>query len=185
MYTPSTTTLSPASQAIRDDLTALQSSRRAPLPLSSLSPVLAAMEPSCLVMPGVNRDGVFVSSFSPTFQVLATKTRPKKFFLLGSNGKRYFYLLKGREDLHLDERIMQFLVTANRILRGDRESKPGMEARNYAVIPLSEQSGLIQWVNGTTSLYSIYKHWQKRNHNAAQAAAAAANKVRTGSVGCC
>ena len=32
---------------------------------------------------------------------------------MGSNGKSYTYLFKGLEDLHLDERIMQFLSVIN------------------------------------------------------------------------
>ncbi len=42
-----------------------------------------------------------------------------------------------------------------------------MKARKYAVIPLSEQSGLIQWVDGTP-LYTLYKQWQRREHLAKQ-----------------
>lgn len=35
----------------------------------------------------------------------------------GNDGNRYVYLFKGLEDLHLDERIMQFLSIANTMLR--------------------------------------------------------------------
>ena len=46
-------------------------------------------------------------------QILPTKTKPKKLVLLGSDGRKYAYLFKGLEDLHLDERIMQFLFIVN------------------------------------------------------------------------
>ncbi len=41
--------------------------------------------------------------------MLMTKTKPKKMTMVGSDGRAYTYLLKGREDLHLDERMMQVL----------------------------------------------------------------------------
>ena len=43
---------------------------------------------------------------SSSLEMLPTKTRPKKMMLIGSDGRGYNYLLKGREDLHLDERMM-------------------------------------------------------------------------------
>lgn len=39
--------------------------------------------------------------------VLATKTRPKRLVLRGSDGRPYVFLLKGRDDLRMDERLMQ------------------------------------------------------------------------------
>ena len=48
-----------------------------------------------------------VVGVSPDLLVLPTKTRPKRLMLLGSDGRRYTYLLKGREDLRMDERLMQ------------------------------------------------------------------------------
>ena len=56
---------------------------------------------------------VTISSIHNTVQILPTKTKPKKLAILGSDGNRYSYLFKGLEDLHLDERIMQFLSIVN------------------------------------------------------------------------
>ena len=36
--------------------------------------------------------------------------------LVGDNGKRFTFLFKGLEDLHLDERVMQFLGTFFQLL---------------------------------------------------------------------
>jgi len=35
-------------------------------------------------------------------------------------------------------------------------------ARHYSVIPLGPRSGLIQWVDGVTPLFILYKRWQQR-----------------------
>lgn len=50
---------------------------------------------------------VTICAVSLDVMVLATKTRPKKLQLLGSDGLQHIFLLKGREDLRLDERLMQ------------------------------------------------------------------------------
>ncbi|EWM21711.1 serine threonine-protein kinase smg1-like protein [Nannochloropsis gaditana] len=106
--------------------------------------------------------------------VLKTKTRPKKLSLLGSDGREYTYLLKGRDDLRLDERLMQLLVTVNSVLHVRAQTPRtekcalgsavlrGLRARHYAVLPLSASAGLVQWVGGTTPLFSLYKSWRLR-----------------------
>ncbi len=65
------------------------------------------------------------------------------------------------EDLHLDQRIMQILSLAN-VLLEDKGSSEGYRARHYGVIPLGPRSGLIQWVEGVTPLFALYKRWLQR-----------------------
>ena len=77
----------------------------------------------------------------------------------GSDGKKYTYLFKGLEDLHLDERIMQFLMIANKLMQ---KSGGEYRARHYSVVPLGVRSGLIQWVEGSVPLFGLYKRWQQR-----------------------
>ncbi|KOO31638.1 protein smg- isoform a, partial [Chrysochromulina tobinii] len=133
-----------------------------------MAPVVAALErheralSAVAGAPPEEAAAVRIERFLPELAVLPTKTRPKKLTLLGSDGRQYNYLLKGREDLHLDERIMQLLRVVNGMLRTDRHTRAvdAMRARNYAVLPLGPRSGLIQWVEGVTPLFSIYKAWQ-------------------------
>lgn len=56
---------------------------------------------------------------------------------------------------------MQFLSTTNRLLHRQHGTK-GYVARHYAVTPLGPRSGLIQWVDGATPLFALYKRWQQR-----------------------
>ena len=35
-------------------------------------------------------------------------------------------------------------------------------ARHYSVTPLGPRSGLIQWVDGATPLFTLYRRWQQR-----------------------
>ena len=93
--------------------------RVATLPIAALSPHLASISASEMPMPGVPVSGagagvdgeagarVTVSGVKADVELLLTKTKPKKITLVGSDGLEYPFLLKGREDLHLDERMMQ------------------------------------------------------------------------------
>lgn len=45
----------------------------------------------------------------------------------------------------------------------DRQEQQLFRARHYSVTPLGPRSGLIQWVDGATPLFSLYKRWQQRD----------------------
>ncbi|XP_052059400.1 serine/threonine-protein kinase SMG1-like isoform X1 [Mytilus californianus] len=136
------------------------------LRMEKISPNLQAMKGTVIAMPGLGMSGKMVSveSVSNTVQILPTKTKPKKLVLLGSDGKKYPYLFKGLEDLHLDERIMQFLSIVNNMFVSASSGEQQLyRARHYSVTPLGPRSGLIQWVDGSTPLFSLYKRWQQRD----------------------
>lgn len=109
---------------------------------------------------------VTIKSVDNLVQILPTKTKPKKLMFRGSDGQVYTYLFKGLEDLHLDERIMQFLSICNTMMskNNDDSVKKVYRARHYSVIPLGPRSGLIQWVDGVTPLFALYKRWQQREN---------------------
>ncbi|NXW02119.1 SMG1 kinase, partial [Fregetta grallaria] len=133
--------------------------------LEEISPWLAAMMNTEIALPGEvsTRDTVTIHSVGSTITILPTKTKPKKLLFLGSDGKNYPYLFKGLEDLHLDERIMQFLSIVNTMFATiNRQETPRFHARHYSVTPLGTRSGLIQWVDGATPLFGLYKRWQQR-----------------------
>ena len=119
-------------------------------------------------IPGIDSSAsslITVSTFDPTISILPTKTKPKKFKIIGSNGSKYTYLLKGSEDLHLDERLMQLFNVINQMLLSDTHCRfRSLRCRTYAVIPLSEKSGLIQWVDNSMPLFNLFKHYQRRDH---------------------
>lgn len=139
------------------------------LELSQVSPYLHSMKNTPIGLPGQNEneESCFIDSFGANVIVLPTKTKPKKLDLKGTDGKKYSYLFKGLEDLHLDERIMQLLTTTNGLLsENGATALRGMRARTYAVIPLSDHSGMIQWVNDATPFFALFKKWQKRESTA-------------------
>uniref|UniRef100_A0A3Q3Q4X1 non-specific serine/threonine protein kinase n=1 Tax=Monopterus albus TaxID=43700 RepID=A0A3Q3Q4X1_MONAL len=135
------------------------------LHLDEISPRLASMTTTEMALPGEvsASDTVTIQSVGKTITILPTKTKPKKLFFLGSDGHNYPYLFKGLEDLHLDERIMQFLSIVNTMFtKINQQEQPHFHARHYSVTPLGTRSGLIQWVDGATPLFGLYKRWQQR-----------------------
>jgi len=133
--------------------------------MDQISPKLAQIKSSTIPIP--DKDGHYCSLYSIMSQVLIlpTKTKPKKLYFIGSNGKRYPYLFKGLEDLHLDERIMQLLSIVNTMFGKLNKSEfPNYNALHYSVTPLGPRSGLISWVENSTALFLLYKKWQQREH---------------------
>lgn len=167
--------------------------RKSCILLSEIAPQLAALSISDIPMPGFekqildssessfagNHGTITVSSFCKDITILSTKTKPKKLVLQGSDGQKYTYLLKGREDLRLDSRIMQLLEAINSFLYSSSDTRSrNIAIRFYSVTPISGRAGLIQWVENVSSIYNVYKAWQKRS----QVAQAQLSSVSTGNI---
>nr|CCA19764.1 phosphatidylinositol kinase putative [Albugo laibachii Nc14] len=150
-------------------LEALVSTTRESRPLDEISPVLATLASHPVPLPGVLREEpLYITGIDPNVTILKTKTKPKQLHFFASDGQSFRFLLKAREDLRLDDRVMQFLRTMNQFL------DPELPARMYSVLPLSETAGLIQMVPKVTSFYHIYSTWKsmdKRTDNGVPTAA--------------
>lgn len=119
-----------------------------------------------------------IAGFDKTVLVLPTKTRPKRLRLLATDGSVHAFLLKGRDDLRVDERIMQFMRTANTLLTAAEPqlgSKMGkrLRVRPYSITPFGRRAGLVQWVRHTSSLFGLVRNWQAAAAERYQALAAA------------
>ncbi|KAI9127908.1 hypothetical protein K1719_000901 [Acacia pycnantha] len=150
--------------------------RKSTISLQEVAPHLAQLSSSDVPMPGLEKQlkipesdkatdlqGVVkIASFLEQVTLLSTKTKPKKLVILGSDGQMYTYLLKGREDLRLDARIMQLLQAINGFLHSSSTQGNSLGIRYYSVTPISGRAGLIQWVDNVISIYSVFKSWQSR-----------------------
>lgn len=69
------------------------------LHLEEISPRLLAMSTTEMALPGEvsASDAVTIQSVGNTITILPTKTKPKKLFFLGSDGRNYPYLFKGQD----------------------------------------------------------------------------------------
>lgn len=104
-----------------------------------------------------------ISGFVDTVDVMNSLQRPKKLTMIGSDGKRYSFLCKPEDDLRKDSRLMELNSIINKLFRKDPETrKRGLRIKilitdidTYAVIPLNEKCGLIEWVPNTVGFRTL------------------------------
>lgn len=95
-----------------------------------------------------------VKAIRGTVDILATKNRPKKVSLISSRGIEYTFLVKGGDDdLHLDQRIQQFMKLSNDLLSPTLKSP--YDFKSYYILPLGVKLGLIQWMQKCPSVYHV------------------------------
>ncbi|KAL8276041.1 hypothetical protein Esti_000035 [Eimeria stiedai] len=158
--------------------------QRLELPLSQASPWLSRF--SSEELPGhAGTDGFFVTqarhrlpvpfstastsaktpeiiSFCERVVALPSKQMPMRLSFFTSDGYCYSVLVKGGEDLRLDQRIqtlMQILTQLDppRILAGDST----LRLRPYGVLPMSETHGLVEWIACTSPLMAVCETYSR------------------------
>ncbi|XP_075124962.1 serine/threonine-protein kinase ATR [Leptodactylus fuscus] len=98
----------------------------------------------------------YIAGFDDMVEILPSLQKPKKISLKGSDGKSYIMMCKPKDDLRKDCRLMEFNSLINKCLRKDAESRRReLHIRTYAVIPLNDECGIIEWVNNTSGLRNI------------------------------
>ncbi|KAK2405514.1 Ataxia telangiectasia-mutated and RAD3 protein [Trifolium repens] len=97
-----------------------------------------------------------ISGIADEAEILSSLQRPKKIILLGSDGLERPFLCKPKDDLRKDARMMEFTAMINRLLSKYPESRRRkLYIRTFAVVPLTEDCGLVEWVPHTRGLRQI------------------------------
>ncbi|KAI5504130.1 protein serine/threonine kinase protein [Trichomonas vaginalis G3] len=112
-----------------------------------------------IVIPGTysfTHPAPLLKRIEPALQVLSTQQHPRCVLMVDEKGDKVKFLLKGNEDLRLDQRVMQFFVLINSLLNNSRQKReiPAQIAQ-YAIIPLAPTAGLISWVTGADTLHQM------------------------------
>lgn len=76
-------------------------------------------------------------------------------------------MLKPKDDLRKDSRLMEFNDVVNMYLHRDPESRQKrLYIRTYSVVPLNEECGIIEWVENLVPLrpvlMTLYKQKGKK-----------------------
>ncbi|POS87854.1 hypothetical protein EPUL_000219 [Erysiphe pulchra] len=109
-----------------------------------------------------SRDVVTINSFSDVVMVLSSLQKPRKLIARGSDGRNYGLMCKPKDDLRKDQRLMEFNSMINRSLKRDAESsRRQLYIKTYAVTPLNEECGIIEWVDGLKTSRDILLHLYK------------------------
>lgn len=136
------------------------------LELSYVSPRLMVSRDLELAVPGTyepNKPLIRIKAFNSNIQVIASKQRPRKISIFGSNGREYVFLLKGHEDLRQDERVMQiFGLVNNLLLKNHETARRDLAIQRYSVIPLSQNSGLLEWLLNCDTLHSLIREYREK-----------------------
>lgn len=102
--------------------------------------------------------------FDQVLVCLKSKQRPKILTMRGSDEKDYKFVVKGGEDLRLDQRIEQLFEVMNNVLNRDTScSQRKLAVRTYSVVPVSKKCGLLQFVENTCVLEDLIRKglWSK------------------------
>ncbi|KAK9440315.1 phosphatidyl inositol 3-kinase [Metarhizium brunneum] len=123
---------------------------------SSLTATLPAVSEHVKKHNAFSRDVVTIDCFLDDVLVLSSLAKPRRLTARGSDGKSYMLLIKPKDDLRTDQRLMEFNGIINRSLKRDAESsRRQLYIRTYAVVPLNEECGIIEWVPGIKTMRDI------------------------------
>ncbi|XP_077246738.1 ataxia telangiectasia-mutated and RAD3-like protein isoform X3 [Tasmannia lanceolata] len=101
-------------------------------------------------------DHATISGIADEAEILSSLQRPKKVIFHGSDGIDRPFLCKPKDDLRKDARMMEFTAMINRLLSKYHESRRRkLYIRTFAVIPLTEDCGMVEWVPHTRGLRHI------------------------------
>ncbi|KAI9491166.1 hypothetical protein BDB00DRAFT_874560 [Zychaea mexicana] len=100
-------------------------------------------------------DHAKVASFDERLLVMSSMRAPKRLRIYGTDEKKHDFLIKGGEDLRLDQRLQQLFTVMNEILQEDPYcARHNVNIRTYKVVPMSTTVGMIEWVADTMPLQS-------------------------------
>ncbi|CAG8674821.1 9711_t:CDS:10, partial [Gigaspora margarita] len=100
-----------------------------------------------------------IAYFDPKVLVLRSLRKPKRIVIIGTDGKEYPFLVKGGEDLRLDQRVQQLFTVMNELMRKDYFcSQRKIELITYKIVPITGSLGIIEWINDTRPLRSFIEN---------------------------
>ncbi|KIZ00100.1 hypothetical protein MNEG_7860 [Monoraphidium neglectum] len=87
--------------------------------------------------------------------LMTSLQRPKKITFVGSDGGLYPFLAKPKDDLRKDYRLMDFAGVLNALMARDPAARRrSIALRTYAVLPLADDCGILQWVDNLVAFKS-------------------------------
>lgn len=102
---------------------------------------------------GNYKDATYVQRFEDAFTLANGISRPRILLCIGSDGRTYKQIAKGGDDARQDAIMLQLFEIVNRLFaRNSITRHRNMTIRTYKVIPLSPQTGIIEFVDKTQPL---------------------------------
>ena len=97
-------------------------------------------------------------------KIMSSLAKPKRVTFIGSDNKEYRFLLKYDQrggDMIKESRFIDFANFVNVIFDNEQETKKrSLSMKTYAINPLTIKTGLIEWIDDTSTIKSIIKpYW--------------------------
>ncbi|KAH0792833.1 PIKK family atypical protein kinase [Histomonas meleagridis] len=101
----------------------------------------------------------------PILHVLNSQQHPRCVYMIDNEGIKWKFLLKGKEDLRVDQRIMQSFDLINSLLKTNRNTVDlNVTILKYAIVPFAPNAGLISWVTGADTFQQlVYEYRNNRD----------------------
>ncbi|ODV60977.1 protein kinase MEC1 ASCRUDRAFT_18548, partial [Ascoidea rubescens DSM 1968] len=108
---------------------------------------------------------VSFQKFEDKVEILFSLQKPRKIKILGSDGKHYYLMCKPNDDLRKDAKVMEFTTLIDQLLKKNFEAiERELSIKRYAVIPLSEEYGIIEFVSNQLTIRSVlFEKYNKLN----------------------
>ncbi|XP_072936623.1 serine-protein kinase ATM [Epargyreus clarus] len=108
----------------------------------------------------VRKDGnysdiITLRHFEKYYELVGGINNPKKISCYSSDGKKKILLIKGQDDMRQDAMMQQVFSIVNILLeKNPVTNRNKLYIRTYKVVPMSRQSGVLEWCEGTMPLGS-------------------------------
>lgn len=108
-------------------------------------------------------DLVFIRGIREEAVILPSLQKPRKIALIGHDGRDYVMMMKPKDDLRKDFRLMEFNAVVKQYLYQDPDAKHRrLNIRTYAVLPLNEECGIVEWVQNLNTFRNILLTYYKQ-----------------------
>ena len=130
------------------------------MPLGVIVPTMESLNPfhgqSSTALDSVSADAcVTIADIMDDIQIMHSLMKPKRIVFLGSDGMEYPFLAKPKDDLRKDNRMMEAAGVINSLFKDNVEGRRrDLHLRRFAVIPITEDCGLVEWVESTKPVRS-------------------------------
>jgi serine/threonine-protein kinase ATR len=130
-------------------------------------PCQDALSPSLSCIESGPDDAIFsfdvpkIKSIDRAITIMSSKQAPVKVALISSDGKKVHFLLKpmsrnSPDDYRKDAYMMDFCALLNRLFERSSDGRSReLSLRTYAVIIVTQNIGMMEWVNDSQTLRSI------------------------------
>jgi len=103
----------------------------------------------------INDNLVTIAGIRDEIHIMTSLMKPKKIVFIGSDGKDYPFLAKPKDDLRKDNRMMEAAGVINKLFKDDPDARQrDLYLRRFAVIAITEDCGLVEWVTSTRPVRS-------------------------------